>query len=445
VNSSAQHAPQPAERSGYEGSGYAGSGFAAARSSGERSESEGTAAPGGQPAERPPLHRDVRSSASGLGGVSRGLANWLGVEPTTIRLAFAISALFNGIGVILYALLWSVLPDTTGSVPARKIGLRVGTQQLDPILAGAFAMVVTGALLFVRQTGLWFPKSYIWPLVAMAVGLGVVWQPRRAQRGSHFMSGRLAVGAVLVGVGFVSLFGRGRSFAASRQMLLDATVVLAGIALLLGPLVTRLLRTLRAEEQRRATSEAKADVAAHLHDSVLQTLALIQKRAEAPTEVVTLARRQERELREWLYGNPRQPDASLKAALEQVASDLESDHGVPIDIVVVGGDVNIDERNTERISGLVAASREAMANGARHSGSPKVSVYVEVATDAVDVFIRDTGVGFDREDVEATRRGVSESIEGRMQRIGGNATVRSTKQVGTNVALHLPLLPKESS
>ncbi len=395
--------------------------------------------------ERRPLQRDIRSTGSGLGGVSRGLASWLGVEPTTIRLAFAITALFNGIGLILYALLWSVLPDTNGSVPARKIGLQVGPKQYDPILAGAFAMVVTGALLFVRQTGLWFPSSYIWPLVAMAVGLGVVWQPRRTSRGSTFISGRLAVGALLVGVGFVSLFGRGRSFAASRQMLLDATVVLAGIALLLGPLVTRLLRTLRAEEQRRATSEAKADVAAHLHDSVLQTLALIQKRAEAPTEVVTLARRQERELREWLYGNPRPADSSLKASLEQAASDLESDHGIPIDIVVVGGDVTIDQRNAERIAGLVAASREAMANGARHSGSPKVGVFVEVATDAVDVFIRDTGIGFERAEVEATRRGVSESIEGRMNRIGGTATVNSTKQVGTNVSLHLPRLPEESS
>jgi signal transduction histidine kinase len=405
----------------------------------------GTHDHGSHTSERPPLLRDVRSSASGVGGVSRGLAQWLGVEPTTVRFAFAISALFNGIGLLVYALLWSILPDTNGSVPARKLGIRVGTQHQDPVLAGAFGMVLTGALLLVRQTGLWFPTSYIWPLVAMAVGLGVVWQPRRASRGTRFASGRLAAGAILVAVGFVSLFGRGRSFTASRQMILDTIVVLAGIALLVGPLVTRLIRALRVEEQRRATSEAKADVAAHLHDSVLQTLALIQKRAEAPTEVVTLARRQERELREWLYGNPRQPDSSLKAALEQAASDLESDHGIPIDIVVVGGDVTIDQRNAERITGLVAAAREAMANGARHSGSPKVFVYVEVSADVVDIFVRDTGIGFDRSDVEATRRGVSESIEGRMQRIGGTATIKSTKHVGTNVELRLPRLPEEPS
>jgi signal transduction histidine kinase len=382
--------------------------------------------------------RDIRSSGAGVGGVSRGLATWLGVEPTTIRLAFAITSLFNGVGLLLYAILWGVLPDTSGSIPAQRLGLRLNPQQRDPIMAGAFAMVVTGALLLVRQIGLWFPTSYIWPLVAMAVGLGVVWQPRRTSRGSGFGTGRVLIGAVLVGIGFVSLFGRGRSFAASRQMILDTTVVLAGISLLFGPLVTRMWRALGAAEARRATSEAKADVAAHLHDSVLQTLALIQKRADSPAEVITIARRQERELREWLYGNPRRADLSLKAALEQVASELESDHGVPIDIVSVGGDVVIDQRNNERVNGLVAASREAMANAARHSGTPKVSVYIEVETDHVDVFVRDTGTGFDRAEIEATRRGVSESIEGRMSRVGGTATIRSTKQVGTNVALRLP-------
>ncbi len=387
---------------------------------------------------RLPLTRDVRSSGSGVGGVARGIAGWLGVEPTTVRLAFAISALFNGVGLLLYAILWGVLPDTTGSIPARRLGIRLDPHQRDPIMAGSFAMVVTGALLLVRQTGLWFPTSYIWPLVAMAVGLGVVWQPQRAGRGATLRSGRLLIGAVLVGIGFISLFGRGRSFAASRQMILDSMVVLAGISLLFGPLVTRMWRALGAAEARRATSEAKADVAAHLHDSVLQTLALIQKRADSPAEVITIARRQERELREWLYGNPRRPDLSLKAALEQVASELESDHGVPIDIVCVGGDVVIDPKNTERVNGLVGASREAMANAARHSGAPKVSVYIEVEADAIDVFVRDTGIGFDRLDVEATRRGVSESIEGRMMRVGGSATIRSTKNVGTNVTLRLP-------
>jgi signal transduction histidine kinase len=398
------------------------------------------AAPASDPAAadiRQPLTRDVRSNASGVGGVSRGIATWLGVEPTTVRLAFAITALFNGLGLLLYAILWGVLPDTSGSIPARRLGLRLDPRQRDPIMAGAFAMVVTGALLLVRQVGLWFPRSYIWPLVVMAVGLGVVWQPRRG-RGSGFAVGRLVVGAVLVGIGFVSLFGRGRSFAASRQMILDSIVVLAGIGLLVGPLVTRMWRALGAAESRRATSEAKADVAAHLHDSVLQTLALIQKRADSPAEVITIARRQERELREWLYGNPRLPESSVKAALEQVASELEANHGVPIDIVCVGGDVEIDQRNNETMNGLVGAAREAMANAARHSGTPKVSVYIEVSPTAVDVFVRDTGIGFDRSEVELTRKGVSESIEGRMHRIGGTATIRSTNQSGTNVALHLP-------
>ncbi len=390
------------------------------------------------PQSRAPLRRDVQNASAGIGGVARGIARWLGVETNTVRLAFAIAALFNGIGLLLYAVLWATLPDTRGSVPARRLGVQIDPSRHDPMMVGGFAVTVTGAVLLLRQTALWFPATYTWPLVAMAVGLGVVWQPRRSARGSGFATGRLITGAVLVGIGFISLFGRGRSFAASRQMLLDTVVVLAGIALLVGPLFTRLLRDLRVEEARRATSEAKADVAAHLHDSVLQTLALIQKRADAPGEVVTIARRQERELREWLYGHPRQPDASLTAALEAAANELESDHGIPIDIVCVGGDVAIDSLNVERVNGLVGATREAMANAARHSGTPKVSVYVEVEPAQVTVFVRDTGSGFDRAAVAAGRQGVSGSIEGRMARIGGDAMIRSTMGVGTNVELRLP-------
>jgi signal transduction histidine kinase len=328
------------------------------------------------PERRPPLVRES-DQASGLGGVSRALAGWIGVEPTTVRLAFAVSSLFNGIGLVLYGLLWALLPDREGRAPAHRLGLRLDLQQRDPVLLGGFTMVVTGFLMFVRQTGLWFPSSYIWPLVALAVGLAVVWGPQRATR-SPIALGRWVIGGSMVLIGFGSLFGSGRSFAAARQMALDAAVVLAGIALLFGPFVTRLIRRLRIEEQARATSEAKADVAAHLHDSVLQTLALIQKRADQPTQVVTIARRQERELREWLYGTPKHYETSLTARLEQIASDLEGDYGIPIDVVTVGGDVRLDSVEAERLDGLLAAAREAMSNATRHSGAAKISVYVEV-------------------------------------------------------------------
>jgi signal transduction histidine kinase len=389
---------------------------------------------------RPALIRES-DQRTGVGGVARAIATSIGVEPTTVRLVFAISALFNGIGLFIYGFLWAVLPDRQGRVPANRVGLRIDVRRNDPVMAGAFAMLVTGALMLIRQTGLWFPSSYIWPLVALAVGLGVVWQPGNSGR-SGLAAGRWLIGGVLVVIGFGSLFGSGRSFSAARQMLLDSVVVLAGISLLVGPLVTRLIRRLRAEEQRRATSEAKADVAAHLHDSVLQTLALIQKRADQPGQVTMIARRQERELREWLYGTPRRAEESLSAALQQVANDLEADHGVPIDIVTVGGDLAITAANMERIDGLLAAVREAISNSARHSHSPKVSVYVEIEPDALAVYVRDTGIGFDRAAVDATRRGVVESIEGRMRRIGGTATIRSTHQVGTNVELRLSTQPE---
>jgi signal transduction histidine kinase len=376
-----------------------------------------------------------------MGGVSRGLASWLGVELTTVRLIFAVTTLFNGIGLLAYLILWGTLPDKSGSIPARKLGIHVPASR-DPVTIAGFAMTVFGSLLLVRQTGLWFPTSYVLPLTAVSVGLAVVWQPRGFTRLNNITIGRYLIGAVLVVIGLQSLFGRGRSFVAARQMFLDQIVVLAGVALLLGPVALKLFRQLRAEEQRRAQSEAKADVASHLHDSVLQSLALIQKRAHSSNDVVMLARRQERELREWLYGKPVQAETSLRGALEQVANELESDHGVPIDIVTVGGDVALvatDRGTYEGLTGLVQAAREAIANAARHSGTAKVAVYVEVEREQVTVFVRDTGRGFDRSLVEATRRGVSESIEGRMRRLGGTVRIRSTKDVGTNVELILPL------
>jgi signal transduction histidine kinase len=177
-------------------------------------------------------------------------------------------------------------------------------------------------------------------------------------------------------------------------------------------------------------------MAAHLHDSVLQTLALIQRHADSPQQTRSLARRQERELRGWLFDarTPGDAPATLAAALDRLSDDIESDHDVTVDVVVVG-----DHPIDERLEALVAALREAAVNAARHSGEPEVSVYVELADGEVEAFVRDRGKGFDRALVDRDRRGIADSIIGRMARHGGSAKVRSTPGEGTEVSLRMPL------
>jgi signal transduction histidine kinase len=201
----------------------------------------------------------------------------------------------------------------------------------------------------------------------------------------------------------------------------------------------RLLRDLATERRERIRSEERSEIAAHLHDSVLQTLALIQ-RADAPGRAKTLARRQERELRAWLY-DERPPDgegvpATLGAALEQMVTDVEDAHDVEVDLVAVG-----DCPMEPRLDALVAALREAAHNAARHAGVTEVSVYVEVEPERVDAYVRDRGRGFDLDAVEPGRLGVRESIVGRMVRHGGKAEVHAALGEGTEVVLEIARTP----
>jgi signal transduction histidine kinase len=205
------------------------------------------------------------------------------------------------------------------------------------------------------------------------------------------------------------------------------------VALLLGPWIVRLARQLGVERRERIRSEERAEVAAHLHDSVLQTLALIQRTADSPHETVSLARRQERELRAWLYG-ARSPTAStVAAALDGVVTEVEALHDVTVEVVTVG-DGPLDERR----AALVAAVREAVLNAARHSGAAEVSVFVECGPEATTAFVRDRGSGFDVARVPPDRRGIADSIVGRTERHGGRAEIHSAPGDGTEVALGIP-------
>ncbi|MCU1673549.1 MAG: putative signal transduction histidine kinase, partial [Frankiales bacterium] len=239
-------------------------------------------------------------------------------------------------------------------------------------------------------------------------------------------------GALQLVAGLGGFLARRGELGAAREGLVSTAVVVLGLTVLTAPFWLRMTADLRVERRERIRSQERAEVAAHVHDSVLQTLALIQKAADDPREVTRLARVQERELRGWLYRPQGRPDTTLSAALEQAAAEVEEAHRTPVEVVVVG-DCAVDER----LGALVAATREAVVNAAKHSGADQVRVYAEVEEDRVAVFVRDRGRGFDPAAVGADRYGLAESVVGRMARNGGSAEVRSTPGEGTEVRLEV--------
>jgi signal transduction histidine kinase len=245
---------------------------------------------------------------------------------------------------------------------------------------------------------------------------------------------QVVVGALLVAAGVI-LFLTASEGVGPRRGMVAAAAVCAGLALVAGPWWWRLSHDLAEERRERIRIQEREEVAAHIHDSVLQTLALIQRNCAEPKTVATLARQQERELRTWLYGNPTPPSPaeSLAAALQRVSDEVEDLHGVHVETVQVG-DCPLDER----LQALVQSSREALSNAARHSGAASVSAYLEVEPDQVTVFVRDRGCGFDPDGVPPDRRGIADSIIGRMDRHGGKAAVRSQANEGTEVELVMP-------
>jgi signal transduction histidine kinase len=245
----------------------------------------------------------------------------------------------------------------------------------------------------------------------------------------------VVLGGALVVAGVGAFLATQGTFRALGQGLLAVAVILGGLGLIFGPWLWRLWTALIDERAERIRSDERAEMAAHLHDSVLQTLALIQRRADDPRTVVGLARHQERELRAWLFGRPRlRADLDLGDALEAVAADVEAHAGIPIEAVRVGGGCPLDDG----VRALVGASQEAILNAARHSGAGSVAVYEEVDADEVRVFVRDRGCGFDPTEVAHDRGGIAQSIVGRMERNGGRAVIRSRPGHGTEVELSMP-------
>jgi signal transduction histidine kinase/phage shock protein PspC (stress-responsive transcriptional regulator) len=375
-----------------------------------------------------------------VAGVASGLSRHLGIDVLKVRLAFAFLTITGGSGLLLYGASWVVLP--------RRLDEEQQQVERDPVQLAALAALAIGGLLLGGELGvLGLDFGFVWPVLVVSAGLGVVWRQADESSRSRWLGAvtdqrshwlRVAGGAVLLLAGLVGFLASNHELQAAREGLVAIVVVVAGLAMMLAPWWWQLAQDLGAERRERIRSQERADVAAHLHDSVLQTLALIQRRADTPNEVQRLARSQERALRAWLYARREEDGGSgtLSTAIEVAAAAVETDHGMPLEVVTVG-DCPLDDR----LSALVRAAREAMVNAAKFAGVDHVDVFVEVDGGDVAVFVRDTGAGFDPEAVSPDRRGLADSVIGRMQRHGGTAIVRSAPGEGTEVELRMERVP----
>ena len=391
-----------------------------------------TGAPPEPTAARPPLARP--RSGRLLAGVAAGTATHLRQDPLVVRVAFVVLATL-GIGVVMYGLLWLTMPVAApGEDPtpaAFRLERPTGKRQLVTlVLLGIAAATVLG------QVARFSSGDLVLPLIFVAVGMAVIWRQLDTDRTLNLPGVRwaLAGGAALAAGGLILLLATTGQLANARNGFAATLVILTGVVLATAPIWRRLLASRADERAARVRSEERAAVAAHLHDSVLQTLALIQRHAEDQQAVSRLARSQERELRAWLYDPKVVREGGTWAGLVAgVVAEVEADHELLVDSVVVG-----DSPMDDALADLGAATREALVNAAKHSGATAADLYTEVTPQRVSVYVRDRGKGFDPAEVPDDRRGLRDSVNGRLTRLGGTAVVRSAPGEGTEVELVLP-------
>jgi signal transduction histidine kinase/phage shock protein PspC (stress-responsive transcriptional regulator) len=411
----------------------------------------------GGPRASGPLRRHREAGLAG--GVAAGLAARTGLDVTLIRAAFVVTAVFTGFGAAAYVLAWLLIP---AAGQGASIGSQAVTDRRGIALAAAVSSLLAVLLLIASALGVPWLSTLAWPLVITAVGLVLIW--RNAPPEERAVLARLAdpllgltggssrrrivarvvIAAILLVAGLSTLLPAHPDLAALRPVG-GLVLVIAAILIILGPWWLRIARDLVVERQARIRAEERADMAARVHDSVLQTLALIQRRASDPQQVVQLARAQERELRGWLFdgqapGTLGGPGLTLAAGVRAIQQEVEAQHGVPVEAITVG-DCDLDDD----LAALLAAGREATVNAVKWSGASVVSLFAEVEPDEVAVFVRDRGRGFDPAAVPGDRKGLAESIHARMARRGGSAVVRSTPGEGTEVSLRMPRVDRQPS
>jgi signal transduction histidine kinase len=385
-----------------------------------------------------------------IAGVASGLARHLRVPVTAVRIALVLLLGFNGLGLMIYAVFWAVLPQ---QLPDGAQRTRRDLALLLPFGAIGLGVILLQALAF---GGNGVAGTAGWLVAVTAVGAGVIWHqsdPTRRGLGADNSRApwlaavvaesdrrsflfRFIGGGVLVAVGVIgvlAVYAPAGNLSTVFNGVIFALVGLLGVGVVVAPLLWRTFSQLRSEREGRIREQERAEVAAMIHDQVLHTLALIQRNSTDIKEVQRLARGQERSLRNWLYKPMASPTERFAAALEQAAAEVEDTYAISVETVVVG-----DTQCDERVAALVAAAREALVNAARHAGVETVSLYAEVEADELSVFVRDRGAGFDPDGVEDTRHGVRGSIVGRMRRHGGKAEIRSAPGDGTEVRLTLP-------
>lgn len=375
-----------------------------------------------------------------------GLGRAWSIDAIVVRLAFVVLFFAGGTGLLLYALLWLAAPEEEEGAGA---GSHDGAGNAQH--AAGVGFIVLGMLVISRGTGLWFGDAVVGPIVLAALGSAVIYtrgdatERARWSRAAARVTGRplgtvrgtspvrLVAGALLVAGGMTAFLVAHDALVAFSSIVFAVAVTTAGAALIAGPWMWRVGAQLTQERRERIRTEERANMAAHLHDSVLQTLALIQ-RSGSSQEMVSLAHGQERELRAWLYGAAGRPATEhFASALEVAASRVEKLHHVVVEVVVVG-----DRPLDDRLDALIQAVTEAMTNAAKHSRAQSLSVYAEIEADAVVVYVRDQGAGFTPSAVPSDRGGIAHSITGRMQRYSGTATILSAPDHGTEVRLRMP-------
>lgn len=408
-----------------------------------------------------------RSQQRRLAGVCGGLAKHLGMNVSVVRAVMIGTSFFFGAGIVFYAWLWLLVPmegesadagrnllDADGNPrlklfrPANDAPAEINANpQRQKLSLGSREILIGGAL--VIAAGVIFGSPSAWnlqlgtllPLFIIVLGAVLTWMQLDNTRRVGLLSAakmntpmallRLGGGLALVIAGVIVIVTGSGSWALVWASVVASLAVLAGVALVLAPWALKFWREFQEERAGRVRATERAEIAAHLHDSVLQTLALIQKSANSSADVTRLARAQERELREWIYQDAAHDSGALVERVKAVCAEVEDLSGQAVEVVVVG-DADLSERG----NALVQAVREAVLNAARHGGTT-VSVYVEAGAKGVDVFVKDRGPGFDVDAVAVDRLGVRESVVGRMQRNGGTAEIISSAD-GTEVRLHLP-------
>jgi signal transduction histidine kinase/phage shock protein PspC (stress-responsive transcriptional regulator) len=425
--------------------------------------SSATGSAGAVPAVRPEGTLQPRSTRplgeAWVGGVCAGLAEHLGWSALVLRVVFVVTGAVALVGVALYLALWLVMPQQAGqrSAPGLEAGARRGLRPGTPVALRPVDLGVASALALLGIGLVWLVQSSAWAVPSAvlvsgglaAAGLGLIWwqadraSTRELRTGSGWgrvLAPLMTHWSTLVAVGFglvalaasVWVVVTSLELGELARMLLLLGLAVAALVLATLPWFLRVRRALAEARDAALVADARADMAAHLHDSVLQTLALIQRKAADPKAVTALARRQERELRQWLYGESL-GSATLVEALNGEIIDVEDRHGVDVELVSVG-----DCQLTPEVTAVVRAAREAMVNAAKHSGADRVDVYAEVDQELVSVYVRDRGSGFDFARVEDDRMGVRGSIVERVKRAGGRAIIRTAPGEGTEVRLELP-------